>query len=357
MKKVKIGLLGFGNVGGGTYKILTDNREIIQQRIGASPEITRILKRNRKKKRLVEADPALLTEDPDDIIKDPDIDIVVEMLGGIEPATSFMVQALKHGTHVVSANKAAIAANYDLLTKTAAENNVEFLFEASVAGGIPVLTAITGALASNNFVEVMGILNGTTNYILTKMIHEQMTMQQALQQAQQLGYAERNPAADIEGHDTCRKICILAALAFGRHIYPENVMTVGIQDLTLEEVDKADEMGKVIKLLGVAKRNADETVDIFVRPCAIDKTHPLANIEDVFNGIMISGDAVGDVTFYGRGAGKLPTASAVCSDIIDAVKSNGTCGMLWQDCGQDFVRSFGNLKFNYLQGTNIPVID
>lgn len=239
MKKVKIGLLGFGNVGGGTYKFLTDNREIIQQRIGASPEITRILQRNRKKKRLVEADPALLTEDPDDIIKDPDIDIVVEMLGGIEPATSFMVQAMKHGKHVVSANKAAIAANYDLLTKTAAENNVEFLFEASVAGGIPVLTAITGALASNNFVEVMGILNGTTNYILTKMTDEGRSYDEVLKDAQAKGFAEADPTADVEGIDAANKLSILIALAFDRYIAPGDIPTTGITAITAKDIEEA----------------------------------------------------------------------------------------------------------------------
>ena len=220
MKKVKIGLLGFGNVGGGTYKILTDNRDIIEERTGLSPEIVRILQRNRKKKRLVEADPALLTEDPDDIIKDPDIDIVVEMLGGIEPATSFMLQSMKHGKHVVSANKAAIAANYDLLIRTARENNVEFLFEASVAGGIPVLTAMTGALAANNFVEVMGILNGTTNYILTKMTDEGLSYEAVLKDAQEKGFAEADPTADVEGIDAANKLSILIALGFGEYVLP-----------------------------------------------------------------------------------------------------------------------------------------
>ena len=319
MKKVKIGLLGFGNVGGGTYKILTDNREIIQQRIGASPEITRILQRNRKKKRLVEADPALLTEDPDDIIKDPDIDIVGEMLGGIEPATSFMVQAMKHGKHVVSANKAAIAANYDLLTKTAAENNVEFLFEASVAGGIPVLTAITGALASNNFVEVMGILNGTTNYILTKMTDEGRSYDEVLKDAQAKGFAEADPTADVEGIDAANKLSILIALAFDRYIAPGDIPTTGITAITAKDIEEAAAQGKKIKLIGRASV-ADGKLSYQVKPVLLDITHPLAGVSNEFNAVYITGDMVGELMFYGRGAGPLPTGSAVCGDILAIMK-------------------------------------
>ncbi|MEE0796310.1 MAG: homoserine dehydrogenase [Anaerovoracaceae bacterium] len=319
MKKVKIGLLGFGNVGGGTYKILTDNRDIIEERTGLSPEIVRILQRNRKKKRLVEADPALLTEDPDDIIKDPDIDIVVEMLGGIEPATSFMLQSMKHGKHVVSANKAAIAANYDLLIRTARENNVEFLFEASVAGGIPVLTAMTGALAANNFVEVMGILNGTTNYILTKMTDEGLSYEAVLRDAQEKGFAEADPTADVEGIDAANKLSILIALAFGEYVAPDNIPTEGITAITASDIEKADAEGKKIKLIGQA-RVADGRLDYSVKPVLLDKDHPLAGVSNEFNAVYITGDMAGELMFYGRGAGPLPTGSAVCGDILAIMK-------------------------------------
>ncbi len=319
MKKVKIGLLGFGNVGGGTYKILTDNRDIIEERTGLSPEIVRILQRNRKKKRLVEADPALLTEDPDDIIKDPDIDIVVEMLGGIEPATSFMLQSMKHGKHVVSANKAAIAANYDLLIRTARENNVEFLFEASVAGGIPVLTAMTGALAANNFVEVMGILNGTTNYILTKMTDEGLSYEAVLKDAQEKGFAEADPTADVEGIDAANKLSILIALAFGEYVAPDNIPTEGITAITASDIEKADAEGKKIKLIGQA-RVADDRLDYSVKPVLLDKGHPLAGVSNEFNAVYITGDMAGELMFYGRGAGPLPTGSAVCGDILAIMK-------------------------------------
>ncbi len=319
MKKVKIGLLGFGNVGGGTYKILTDNRDIIEERTGLSPEIVRILQRNRKKKRLVEADPALLTEDTDDIIKDPDIDIVVEMLGGIEPATSFMLQSMKHGKHVVSANKAAIAANYDLLIRTARENNVEFLFEASVAGGIPVLTAMTGALAANNFVEVMGILNGTTNYILTKMTDEGLSYEAVLKDAQEKGFAEADPTADVEGIDAANKLSILIALAFGEYVAPDNIPTEGITAITASDIEKADAKGKKIKLIGQA-RVADGRLDYSVKPVLLDKDHPLAGVSNEFNAVYITGDMAGELMFYGRGAGPLPTGSAVCGDILAIMK-------------------------------------
>ena len=232
MKTAKIGLLGFGNVGGGTYKILTDNKQIIEKRTGISPEIVKILQRNKKKKRFASADPALLTEDPDDIIKNPEIDIVVEMLGGIEPATSSMVQAMKAGKHVVSANKAAIAANYGLLHRNCPKSGVRFLFEASVAGGIPVLTSITGALQSNNFIEIMGILNGTTNYILTKMTEESLSYEEVLKDAQDKGFAEADPTADVEGIDAANKLSILMALSFDKYVAPEDIPTKGISKIT-----------------------------------------------------------------------------------------------------------------------------
>lgn len=320
MKTAKIGLLGFGNVGGGTYKILTDNKEIIEKRVGVSPEIVKILQRNKKKKRFASADPSLLTEDPDDIIKNPDVDIVVEMLGGIEPATSFMLQSMKAGKHVVSANKAAIAANYELLTETARENGVRFLFEASVAGGIPVLTSMTGALQSNNFVEVMGILNGTTNYILTKMTVEGLSYEDVLRDAQEKGFAEADPTADVEGIDAANKLSILMALAFDTYVAPEDIPTVGISKITGEDISSAEAEGKVIKLIGKALLK-DGKPEYKVEPTLLDKSHPLAGVSNEFNAVYITGDMVGELMFYGRGAGPLPTGSAVCGDIISIMKS------------------------------------
>lgn len=320
MKTVNIGLLGFGNVGGGTYKILTDNKETIKDRTGVSPEIVKILQRNRNKKRFTDANPNLLTEDPDDIINNPDIDIVVEMLGGIEPATSFMLQSMKQGKHVVSANKAAIAANYELLVATAKENNVEFLFEASVAGGIPVLTSITGALQANSFVEIMGILNGTTNYILTKMTEEGLPYEDVLKDAQAKGFAEADPTADVEGIDAANKLSILIALAFGKYIAPEDIPTMGISKITSEDIKAAELKNKKIKLIGNASVK-DGKLQYEVKPMLLDASHPLAGVSNEFNAVYITGDMVGELMFYGRGAGPLPTGSAVCGDIISIMKS------------------------------------
>lgn len=319
MKTAKIGLLGFGNVGGGTYKILTDNKELIEKRIGVSPEVVKILQRNKNKKRFVDADEKLLTEDPDEILNNDEIDIVVEMLGGIEPATSFMLQAMENGKHVISANKAAIAANYNKLVETAKKNNVEFLFEASVAGGIPVLTAITNALAANNYVEVMGILNGTTNFILTKMTEEGLPYDEVLKDAQAKGFAEADPTADVEGIDAANKLSILMALCFDKYVAPTDIPTTGITKISAEDIKAADEAGKKIKLIGKASIENGE-VSYSVQPIELDKTHPLAGVSNEFNAVYITGDMVGELMFYGRGAGPLPTGSAVCGDILSIMK-------------------------------------
>lgn len=320
MKTAKIGLLGFGNVGGGTYKILTENKKLIEDRTGVSPEVVKILKRNRNKKRFVDADPSLLTENPEDIISNPNVDIVVEMLGGIEPATSFMVDAMKNGKHVISANKAAVAANYELLTSVAKENNVELLFEASVAGGIPVLTSMTGALQANNFVEVMGILNGTTNYILTKMTDEGLAYADVLKDAQEKGFAEADPTADVEGIDAANKLSILIALAFGKYVAPDAIPTVGISGVTADDIKAAADQGKKIKLIGQAFIK-DDKLEYCVKPLLLDASHPLAGVSNEFNAVYITGDMVGELMFYGRGAGPLPTGSAVCGDIVTLMKT------------------------------------
>lgn len=320
MKTAKIGLLGFGNVGGGTYKILTDNKDLIEERIGVSPKVVKILQRNRNKRRLVDAPETLLTEDPDDIIKNPQVDIVVEMLGGIEPATSFMVQAMKEGKHVVSANKAAIAANYELLTSTAKKNNVEFLYEASVAGGIPVLTAVTGALQANNYTEVMGILNGTTNYIMTKMTDEGLPYDEVLKDAQTKGFAEADPTADVEGLDAANKLSILIALAFGKYVAPDAIPTTGITKITADDIKAAAAENKKIKLIGQASLKYGQ-LEYSVKPVQLDASHPLAGVSNEFNAVYITGDMVGELMFYGRGAGPLPTGSAVCGDILQIMKN------------------------------------
>ena len=320
MKTAKIGLLGFGNVGGGTYKILTENKEIIEERIGVSPEVVKILARSKGKKRFAEAPESIMTVDPDEILNNEDIYIVVEMLGGIEPATSFMLQAMKNGKHVISANKAAIAANYDELVKTAKENNVEFLFEASVAGGIPVLTAITNALQANKFVEVMGILNGTTNYILTKMTEEGLAYEDVLKDAQEKGFAEADPTADVEGIDAANKLSILMALCFDKYVAPDHIPTTGISKITMDDIEAARARNCKIKLIAQAKREGDK-IEYSVKPMEIDNAHPLAGVSNEFNAIYVTGNAVDEVMFYGKGAGALPTGSAIVGDVLAIAKT------------------------------------
>lgn len=333
MKKVNIGLLGLGNIGTGSYKVLEMNKAQIEKNTRCDIRITKILERDTTRDRGIKVSMNQFTQDPDEIFNDPDIDIVIELLGGIEPASTFMLTALNSGKHVVTANKAAVAANYDKLTAAAEKNNVEFRFEASVGGGIPIIRPLNNCLVANDVDEIAGILNGTTNFILTKMITESMSFKDALKLAQELGYAERDPSADVEGHDACRKICILASLAFGKHVYPDNIHTEGITNISLEDVAYANRWGGVIKLIGDVKNTGNGMLDIFVAPMLISEESQLSGIDDVFNGILVRGDATGDVVFYGKGAGKLPTASAVVADIVDCIKHiNARKYLFWSDC-------------------------
>ncbi|MDR1891908.1 MAG: homoserine dehydrogenase, partial [Oscillospiraceae bacterium] len=254
------------------------------------------------------------------IENDQEIGVVVEVMGGVNPAFDYVRRCLEKGKSVVTSNKELVSQKgYELLT-TARKHNVNFLFEASVGGGIPVIRPIAQCLAANQIDEIAGILNGTTNFILTKMLREHMDFAEALNLAQSLGYAERNPDADILGFDTCRKICILASLAFGRHVYPCWVRTEGIDQVTLADLEYAAGLGGAVKLIGRARRLPDGKLSVTTQPEIINRENQLSNVEDVFNAILVSGDAIGEVMFYGRGAGKLPTASAVIADIIDCAK-------------------------------------
>ncbi len=314
---VNVAILGFGTVGSGVAEVLTKNGELIGKRMEGAIALKYIL------------DVRDFPESPfaDKFVKDfaviendPDVDIVVETIGGATIALDFTRRALEAGKSVVTSNKELVAKHgYDLL-QLARSKGVSYLFEASVGGGIPILRPLSECLAANEIEEVLGILNGTTNYILTRMIRAGLTFEAALKEAQENGYAERDPSADIEGHDACRKICILSAIAFGRHIYPDQVPTEGITAVTLADVAYADSCGYKIKLLGRAKRMENGKACIYVAPHLVEASAPLAGVEDVFNAIQVSGDAIGDVMFYGRGAGKLPTASAVVGDVIDAAK-------------------------------------
>ena len=280
-----------------------------------------------------------------EIENDPEVDIVVETIGGATIALEFTTRALKAGKSVVTSNKELVATHGYELLQLAKEHGCSYLFEASVGGGIPILRPLTSCLAANQLEQVTGILNGTTNYILTRMIRAGLTFDQALAEAQANGYAEKDPTADVDGHDACRKICILAALAFGRHVYPDQVPTQGIRGVTLEDVAYADSVGYKIKLLGRAIRQPVGKVCAFVAPHLVPGENPLSGVEDVFNAIAVTGNAIGDVMFYGRGAGKLPTASAVVADVIDIAKDlkkdrhNG-----WEEGAADLVVSADGLS-------------
>ena len=308
---VNVAILGFGTVGSGVADVLTRNSAVIDQRVDGLVRLKYILD-----VRDFPDSPYkdLFVKDFSVIENDPEVDVVVETIGGAKVALDFTQRALKAGKSVVSSNKELVATHgYDLL-QLAKEHQVSYLFEASVGGGIPILRPLTACLAANE------LDHGTTNYILTRMIKAGLSFDQALKEAQANGYAEQDPTADVDGHDACRKICILAALAFGQHVDPDQVPTQGIRGVTLADVAYADSCGYKIKLLGRAIREPEGKVCAFVAPHLVSCENPLAGVEDVFNAIAVTGNAVGDVMFYGRGAGKLPTASAVVADVIDIAK-------------------------------------
>ncbi|MBE6824901.1 MAG: homoserine dehydrogenase [Ruminococcaceae bacterium] len=314
---VSVAIMGHGVVGSGVAEILTTHKNKLFASVGEEIYIKHILDlRDFPDSPLSDR----FTKSFDDIINDIDVRVVVEVMGGLNPAYDYVKRCLLCGKSVVTSNKELVAAHGAELLSIAKENNTNFLFEASVGGGIPIIRPINQCLVANNVSEIAGILNGTTNFILTKMINEGMDFDTALKLAQELGYAERNPEADVEGHDACRKICILASLAFSKHIYPDAVHTEGISKITLDDVKYASIWGGVIKLIGKVKRLENKMCDIVVAPMFVPSNSQLANIDDVFNGIMVRGDCTGDVVFYGKGAGKLPTASAVVADVVDCVK-------------------------------------
>ena len=317
-KIVQIGLLGFGTVGTGVVRVLTDNSQLIAQRAGTAIAIKKILVRDLTKKRALST-AAEMTTDPAAVLGDPEIDIVVELLGGEEPARTLMLEALNRGKHVVTANKDVMAKYGRELFEAAEKNNVNLLFEASVGGGIPIIRPLKRCLAANRISEVMGIVNGTTNYMLDKMTAEGMDFATVLAEAQAKGYAEADPTADVGGLDAARKIAILASIAFGTRVRLDDVSAEGITKIEPEDIDYGRELGYVIKLLAIAQET-EKGVNARVHPAFIPTTHPLAAVRDAFNAIFIHGDAVGDTMFYGRGAGSLPTASAVCADIMEAAR-------------------------------------
>ena len=316
---VNIAVLGYGTVGSGVVEVINTNHEIINKRAGEEINIKYVLDL-----RDFPGDPAqqILTHDFNDILNDDEVKVVVEVMGGINPAYTFVKQCLAAGKSVATSNKELVASHGPELLAIAKENNVNFLFEASVGGGIPIIRPLNTSITADEVTEITGILNGTTNYILTKMDQEGASYDEVLKQAQELGYAERTPEADVEGGDACRKIAILTSIVYGKHLDYTKIHTEGITKISTEDFKYADALGVSIKLVGTTKKEGD-TLYSFVAPMMLDENHPLSGIHDVFNGIFVHGNVVDDIMFYGRGAGKLPTASAVVSDVVDEVKHMG----------------------------------
>ena len=328
----KIALLGMGTVGGGVYEIIERQKEEMPFKIGAALEVVKVLVRNKAK--YADRIPAeKLTDVWEDVIGDDSIDIVVEVMGGIEPARTYIKAALEKGKHVVTANKDLMAMHGHELLELAGEHHCDLLFEAAVAGGIPIIRPLKQCLAGNHMSEVMGIVNGTTNFILTKMSQENMEFKDALALATELGYAEADPTADIEGLDAGRKVAIIASVAFNSRVVFNDVYTEGIAKITSKDIHYAKEMGRDIKLLGVA-RNEEDGIEAYVCPMLIPSSHPLATVNDSYNAVFVHGDAVEDAMFFGRGAGELPTASAVVGDVFDIVRNIliGCCGRIGCTC-------------------------
>ncbi|HWP50083.1 MAG TPA: homoserine dehydrogenase [Clostridia bacterium] len=329
---MKIAIIGYGVVGSGVAEVFYKNQSRILKQAGKDLDIKYIVDI-----KSLEGTPYVEkgVTDFEKVLNDPEVGIVVETIGGLKPAYDFSKRSLLAGKHVITSNKELVAIHGAELLAIAKANNVNYLFEASVGGGIPVLHPLYQCLGSDDITELAGILNGTTNFIMTRMIEDNMSFEDALKLAQKNGYAEQNPAADVEGKDACRKICILASLVYGRHVYPDEVHTEGITNITLNDVSAASKAGYAVKLIGRVKMT-DKGLLAMVSPALVSKASQLGNVSDVFNAILVRGSDLGDVLFYGRGAGKAPTAAAVISDIVDAARSNGNIPTLgWEDAEHD----------------------
>jgi homoserine dehydrogenase len=354
MKKIHVGLLGFGTVGSGTAKILLENREVIESRLGASLELKWIADLDIETDRGVAVDQRILTTDAGLVVNDPGVDIIVELIGGYEPAKSFILKAIENGKHVVTANKALLAAHGDEIFSAASGKGVEVGFEASVGGGIPLIRSIKEGLVANRIGSLFGILNGTANYILTKMTDQGKPFAEVLKEAQALGYAEADPTFDIEGIDTAHKLTILLAIAYGVPINSEAVYTDGISKVTPLDIKFIKEFGYRIKLLAISKDDG-EAIEARVHPTLIPDDSMLANVNEAYNALYIKGDAVGNVMLYGPGAGMMPTGSAVVSDLVDVARNifTGAVGRVpsvgYQPAGIKAVRikSIDELKTGY----------
>ncbi|MBQ5900591.1 MAG: homoserine dehydrogenase [Clostridia bacterium] len=343
---VDVAIIGHGVVGSGVAEIILNHKDLLTEKAKNEINLKYILD-IRDFENVPYADK--FTKDFNDILNDDDVRVVIETAGGATFAYDYVKACLLKGKSVVTSNKELVAAKGAELLKIAMDNNINFLFEASVGGGIPVLRPIAQCLAANDLTEITGILNGTTNFILTKMIKDNMQFSDALSMAQRLGYAERDPSADIDGHDAARKICILASLAFGKHVYPDQIKTDGIRGMLLSDIALNSNMGYVTKLVGNAKVLENGKITAAVSPAVIKKSDIISSTEDVFNIIKVRGDAIGDVAFYGRGAGKLPTASAVVADVLDCVKHlHARKYLFWDEGDKDYVVNPDTVAFSYL---------
>lgn len=317
---INIALLGLGTVGAGVYRILTSHQKDFQEKTGAQLRVKTILEKDLSKVDKLEISKELIADDFETITSDPEIDIVVEVVGGLEPAKGFIIRAIEVGKNVVTANKELMAKHGEEILRLAAEKKVDVYFEASVGGGIPIIRPLMQCLAGNKISKVMGIVNGTTNFVLTRMTEAGESFQDALKEAQSRGYAERDPTADIEGLDAASKIAILASIAFGSNVTSDQVYTEGISKVSPQDIMYAKEMGYVLKLIALAKED-NGLLDTRVHPMMIPLNHPLAAVSGVFNAIFVEGDAVGEVMFFGPGAGSMPAGSAIVGDVIDIARN------------------------------------
>ena len=317
---IHIALLGSGTVGSGVSEVLRMNVRELAERVGKNIVLKKVLVRDIKKPRK-NIDMSLLTDDFESIVNDKDIDIVVEVMGGLHPAKEYMIRAIEAGKSIVTANKDVLATYGKDVLSAAERAGVDFQFEASVGGGIPIITSLKQSLTANKITEVMGIVNGTTNYMLTKMANDGVSYETVLKEAQEKGYAEADPTADVEGLDAARKAAILASIAFNTRVHFNDVSVEGITKITTEDIDYAKDLGFVIKLLAIGKDSVEKGVDVRVHPVFLPKEHPLASVNGVYNAIFVRGNAIGDTMFYGQGAGSLPTASAVVADIVEVARN------------------------------------
>jgi homoserine dehydrogenase len=320
MDRINIGLIGFGTVGTGLVKILQENGKVLEKRLGVPIVLKRIADQDITRDRGVKVNPAVLTTKVSEVLDDPEVSIVVELIGGLEPARTFILQAIERGKHVVTANKALLAVHGAEIFKAADEAGVDIGFEGSVGGGIPIIRSLKEGLVANKIQVIFGILNGTSNYILTEMTQRGMKFSEVLKKAQELGYAEADPTLDVEGIDTAHKLCILLSLAYGMHVKMEDVYTEGITGITPMDIEYAKELGYTIKLLAIAKADGGP-IEARVHPTLVPTEHLLATVAGPFNAIFVKGDAVGSTLFYGAGAGMMPTGSAVVSDLVDLCRN------------------------------------